>query len=186
MKRKNKLKLKDHQALVYLLAAVAAGGRAFLGVPTEVTAADVSLTMLWMVALLLLGLARRSILPALPTVAMVAVELYLCGAGGGAPLVWAALRAADLALLALCSLLAARAACALMADAAYTRQVRWMLAAQGVLWLALAALLPACALLPGQAQLATARSAAFLLYSAAQLWFVVLAVRAYRRAMAAR
>lgn len=186
MKQKNKLKLRDHRALAYLLAAVAAGGRAFLGVPAEVTAADVSLTGLWLAALLLLGWAARRIWYVLPPLGMAAMELYLCSAGGGAVLLWAALRAADLLLLSLCTLLVMRSARTALPGERFARQARWMLAIQGLLWAALAVLLPACALRPALASLATARSTVFLAYSMVQLWFVVLAVRAYQVARAAQ
>lgn len=178
----NSIQKKDHRALAYLVGAVACGGRAFLGVPAEVTAADVSLSVLWAVSLLLLALDRRKAWYAAPPLCMVALELYLCGTEGAGTLLWALARVADLALLAACPALLLRSARDTMKNDGYTRQGKYMLVMQGVFLAALTVLLPVCTMNPGQAAAATARSAAFLLYSIAQLWFVVLAVRAYNRA----
>lgn len=153
-------------AAAYLLAGIAAAGRALLAVPGTASVQELALTALAVAGYLLV--CRRTAMPLVCGAVQLVLELVLCGSQSGGAWLWLlpALRAADLwLLLAACwrmLSLAGQPACAMPAAAAVPLAVYTV-----------AHFLP---------QAALAASAAFIVFSIMLLWYAVLMLRAYSAA----
>ncbi|MDD4850860.1 MAG: hypothetical protein PHO10_09220 [Gemmiger sp.] len=172
---------KKHKALGFLLVALAAAGRALLGVPGDSSMAEVSLTLLAAMGVLLLGSSQR--LALLPAAGQFLLELVLCGTHNQGVWRWLrpAIRLADLWLLfGMMYLLLTDANTAntpnspplqkgrrpLLAAAAVTLSVQTVL----MVWLVLR---------PALQPLQLANSAVFIVFSGLLLWYTVLLLRRY-------
>lgn len=174
-------KQRNHLAAGFLLLGIGTAGRALLGGPEGVTAAELSLTVLLVVGALLLG--RESPWPVLFAAAAAAVELVLCSswvqAGGALAAAAPFVRLADLWLLFALAYASVPPARRAVDELKYTGATRAMLWACGGV-LALHTALRLAALVWTEAGwLANAASVSFVAFSAVLLWFTVLMLRAY-------
>ncbi len=172
----------NHAALGFLLLGLAAAGRALLGVPGQSSMAEVTLSMLGVIGLLLL--ADRHSLPALPSaLGQVVLELILCGSQteGAWRRLRVVLRAADLWLVLVTVVLALGLAASFDPGAAFAKSSRAMGVSAAAVLAVQTVLLWLSARNPADAALATASAAVFVAFSVLLLWFTALMLRLYGR-----
>ena len=155
-------------AAAYLLAGIAAAGRALLAVPGAASVQELALTALAVAGYLLV--CRRTAMPLVCGAVQLVLELVLCGSQSGGAWVWLlpALRAADLWLLL----------------AACWRMLR--LAGQPSRAMPAAAAVPLAVYTVTRfvQQASPAAGISFVVFSVMLLWYAVLMLRAYSAARA--